>query len=196
MFTGIVSDIGEVRRIESRGDLHIIIATRFDVGAIEIGASIACAGICLTVTDKGGANDRWFEVSASHETQSKTTAGTWKIGHGINLERPLRVGDELGGHIVTGHVDGTAAILEMIGDGESMRMVFEAPPAVTKYVASKGSISLDGVSLTVNEVDGARFGINLIPHTLKATTFGRSRQGDFVNIEVDILARYVARLMG
>ena len=196
MFTGIVSDIGEVRRIESRGDLHITIATQFDVSAIEIGASIACAGICLTVTEKGGASDRWFEVTASHETQAKTTAGTWRVGQGINLERSLRVGDELGGHIVTGHVDGTATIIKKTGDGDSMRLAFEASSVLAKYIAPKGSITLDGVSLTVNETDGARFGANLIPHTLKVTTFGRSREGDRVNVEVDVLARYVARLMG
>src|SRR5579871_1115666 len=195
MFTGIVSEIGEVRRIERRADLHITIAAQFDVSAIEIGASLACSGICLTVTSRGDANDRWFEVTASHETQSKTTAGAWKIGQGINLERPLRVGDELGGHIVTGHVDSTATILETETDGGSMRMVLETPPTLSRYIASKGSIALDGVSLTVNEIDDAGFGVNLIPHTLKATTFGRSRKGDQVNVEVDILSRYVARLM-
>jgi len=196
MFTGIVSDVGEVRRIENRGDLHVTIATLFDVSAIEIGASIACAGICLTVVRKGDTLDRWFEVTASHETQAKTTAATWKVGQGINLERPLRVGDELGGHILTGHVDGTATILETASEGESVRMVFEAPPALARYVASKGSVALDGVSLTVNDVDGARFGVKLIPHTLHATTFGRSRERDRVNMEVDVLARYVSRLMG
>jgi len=194
MFTGIVSDIGEVRHIENRGDLHITIATHFDVSAIEIGASIACAGICLTVVGRGGASDRWFEVIASGETLSKTTAGGWKVGSGINLERPLRVGDELGGHIVTGHIDATTAILETNREGESVRMTFETPPSLAKFIAPKGSIALDGVSLTVNEVNGAQFGVNVIPHTLAATTFGLSRDGDRVNIEVDILARYVARL--
>jgi riboflavin synthase len=196
MFTGIVSDIGEVRRIEDRGDLHIVIATQFDVSAIERGASIACAGICLTVVNKGDTGNRWFEVVASHETQSKTTAGGWKIGQGVNLERPLRVGDEIGGHIVTGHIDAPAAIVAIAGEGESVRMTFEAPGPLAKFIAPKGSIALDGVSLTVNEADGARFGVNLIPHTLKATTFGHSREGDRVNVEVDILTRYVARLMG
>jgi riboflavin synthase len=194
MFTGIVSDIGEVRRIESRGDLHIALATMVDVAAIEIGASIACAGICLTVVDKGGSNDRWFEVTASAETQAKTTAAAWKVGQGINLEQPLRVGDELGGHIVTGHIDATAAIIDIVPEGESKRITFEAPAALARFIAPKGSIALDGVSLTVNEVGGTRFGVNLIPHTLKATTFGRARNGDRVNLEVDILARYVARL--
>ena len=194
MFTGIVSDIGEVRRIESRGDLHITIATQFDVSVTEIGASIACAGICLTVTEKGGASDRWFEVTASAETQAKTTVPAWRVGQGINLEQPLRVGDELGGHIVTGHIDATAAIIDIIPEGESKRITFEAPAALARFIAPKGSIALDGVSLTVNEVEGARFGVNLIPHTLKATTFGRARKGDRVNLEVDVLARYVARL--
>ena len=196
MFTGIVSDIGEVRRIEERGDLHIALRTEFDVSSIEIGGSIACAGICLTVVNKGDSQDRWFEVTASAETRSKTTAGAWKTGQRINLARPLRVGDELGGHIVTGHVDATAAIVGISGEGESMRMTFEAPPALTRFIAPKGSVALDGVSLTVNEVNGARFGANLIPHTLTATTFGGSRPGDRVNVEVDVLARYVARLMG
>lgn len=196
MFTGIVSDVGEVRRIENRGDMHITIATRFNVSDIEIGASVACAGICLTVVGKGSANDRWFDVIASHETTSRTTAGAWKIGGAVNLERPLRVGDELGGHIVTGHIDATATIVETARDGESVRMTFEAPPSVVNFIAPKGSIALDGVSLTVNEVIGARFGVNVIPHTLSATTFGRAREGDRVNVEADVLARYVARLMG
>lgn len=196
MFTGIVSDVGEVRRIENRGDLHIRIATHFDVSDLEVGASIACAGICLTVVGKGSANDRWFDVIASHETTSTTTAGAWKIGAAVNLERPLRVGDELGGHIVTGHIDATAAILETARDGESLRMTFDAPQSLVKFIAPKGSIALDGVSLTVNEVTGARFGVNVIPHTLAATTFGRAREGDHVNVEADVLARYIARLMG
>jgi len=194
MFTGIVSDIGEVRRIEECGDLHIAVTTQFDVSAIDVGGSIACAGICLTVVNKGDATDRWFEVTASAETRSKTTAGTWKIGQRINLERPLRVGDELGGHIVTGHIDATAAIVDIGTEGESRRMTFEAPSSLTKFIAPKGSVALDGVSLTVNEVDGTRFGANLIPPTLQATTFGGLRRGDRVNLEVDVLARYVARL--
>lgn len=196
MFTGIVSDVGEVRRIANRGDLHITIATRFDVSTVDIGASIACAGICLTVVGKGGGSDHWFEVTASRETMSKTTAGLWKIGDGVNLERPLHVGDELGGHIVTGHVDGTAVIVDAASEGESMRMTFEVPASLARFIAPKGSIALDGVSLTVNEANGTRFGVNVIPHTLGATTFGRSHQGDHVNVEVDVLARYVARLMG
>ncbi|HLY05312.1 MAG TPA: riboflavin synthase [Rhizomicrobium sp.] len=196
MFTGIVSDVGEVRRVEERGDLHITIGTHFDVSAVDVGASIACAGICLTVVAKGNATDRWFEVIASGETVTRTTAGSWQSGRGINLERPLRVGDELGGHILTGHVDSTAAILERACEGESVRMTFELSQSLAKFVAPKGSIALDGVSLTVNEVDGVRFGVNLIPHTLAATTFGHAAEGNRVNVEVDILARYVARLMG
>lgn len=196
MFTGIVSDVGEVRRVESRGDLHIAIATQFDVSAIEIGASIACAGICLTVVAKGSANDRWFEVVASHETVSTTTAGRWTAGEGVNLERPLRVGDELGGHIVTGHVDATAVIAQMARKGESVRISCEVPLKLAKFIAPKGSIALDGVSLTVNEAERTRFSVNIIPYTLEATTFGRVREGDRVNVEVDILSRYVARLMG
>lgn len=196
MFTGIVSDVGEVRRVENRGDLHISIATQLDVASVMVGASIACAGICLTVIDRGDANDRWFEVIASRETVSRTTAGQWQAGGSVNLERPLRVGDELGGHIVTGHIDATAAILETVREDGSVRMSFEVPPGLAQFIAPKGSVALDGVSLTVNEVSGARFGVNLIPHTLAATTFGGVGKGDRVNVEIDVLARYVARLKG
>jgi riboflavin synthase len=196
MFTGIVTDIGEVRRIERRGDTHIAITTHFDVSGMPLGASIACAGVCLTVVEKGSKEDRWFAVTASEETLSKTVLGAWQAGRRVNLERPLRVGDELGGHIVTGHVDGTAEILSIAPEGESMRMTFEAPANFARFIAPKGSIALDGVSLTVNDVDGRRFGVNLIPHTLKATTFGEAQAGDRVNFEIDVLARYVARLAG
>ncbi|MGH6877170.1 MAG: riboflavin synthase [Rhizomicrobium sp.] len=196
MFTGIVDDIGQVRHIEQRGDTHIAIATTFDVSKIEIGASIACAGVCMTIVDKGNSDDRWFAVTASGETLSKTTVGDWRIGHRVNLERPLRVGDELGGHIVTGHVDGAAEILSTAPEGESMRMMFAAPRALAPYIATKGSVSLDGVSLTVNDVKGATFGVNIIPHTLKATGLGRLKPGAKVNFEIDLLARYVARLAG
>jgi riboflavin synthase len=194
MFTGIVTDIGELRHVEKRGDTHLVVATRFDVSRMEIGASIACAGICMTLVDKGGAADRWFAVTASGETLSRTTVGEWKAGHKVNLERPLCVGDELGGHIVTGHVDGTAEIVSAVQDGESLRMVFEAPLALMPFVAPKGSIAVDGVSLTVNEADGTCIGVNLIPHTLKTTALGDRRPGSRVNLEIDILARYVARL--
>jgi riboflavin synthase len=195
MFTGIVSDVGEVRRIEKRGDTHISVATRFDVSKIEIGASIACAGVCLTVIDKGNANDRWFAVTASAETLAKTTLGEWQPGHRLNLERPLHIGDELGGHIVTGHVDGTAEIVSVVAEGESVRMSFDVPSELGGFVAAKGSVAIDGVSLTVNEVEATRIGVNLIPHTLRTTTFGDARPGKRVNLEVDLLARYVARLV-
>lgn len=195
MFTGIVTDVGQVRHIEKRGDTHVVIGTNYDVSAIDIGASIACAGACLTVVDKGSAKDRWFAVTASAETLSKTTLGNWKVGDPVNLERPMRVGDELGGHIVTGHIDGTAEIMEMKPEGESTRIVFQAPPELARFIASKGSVALDGVSLTVNDVDGARLGVNIIPHTFKVTTFGRVKPGMKVNLEVDLMARYVARLV-
>lgn len=195
MFTGIVTDVGKLRHIEKRGDTHMVIATNYDVSAIDIGASISCSGACMTVVDKGGASDRWFAFTASGETLSKTTLGDWKIGDAINLERPMRVGDELGGHIVTGHVDGIAEIVSMKPEGESTRVILEAPVALSRFVASKGSIALDGVSLTVNEVVGSRFGVNIIPHTSKVTTFGRQKPGAKVNLEVDLMARYVARLV-
>jgi len=194
MFTGIISDVGSVRQIEKRGDTHIVISTHYDVGAIDIGASIACSGVCLTVVDKGTGSDRWFAVTASGETLAKTTLAEWKPGDPVNLERPLRLGDELGGHIVAGHVDAVAQIIEIRPEGESSRMIFEAPAQLARFIAPKGSVSLDGVSLTVNEVEGACFGVNIIPHTLKVTSFGRAKQGGKVNLEVDLLARYVARL--
>jgi riboflavin synthase len=194
MFTGIVTDLGQVRHVEKRGDTHVVIATRYDTAEIEIGASIACSGICLTVVDKGGSKDRWFAVTASGETLSRTTLGVWKPGEPVNLERPLRVGDELGGHIVTGHVDGVAEIAGVEPEGESVRIAFRAPAALARFIAPKGSVALDGVSLTVNDVEGSRFGVNIIPHTLKVTTFGHARPGGHVNLEIDVLARYVARL--
>lgn len=196
MFTGIVTDIGEVRRLERRGDLHIVVGTGYDVSEIEIGASVACSGICMTVVDRGSSSDRWFAVTASGETLSKTTIGKWKMGDPVNLERPVRVGDELGGHIVTGHIDGTAELVRAAPEGESVRMTFAAPKSLAPFIASKGSIALDGVSLTVNETGGAQFGVNIIPHTLKATSFGRLKPGGTVNLEIDLLARYVARLTG
>jgi riboflavin synthase len=195
MFTGIVTDIGRVRHVEKRGDTHVVIATGYDVSTVELGASIACAGVCLTVVDKGTPKDRWFAVTASGETLSKTNLGDWKTGDSINLERPMRVGDEFGGHIVSGHVDGLAEVKSLTPDGESIRIVFEAPVALARFVAAKGSVALDGVSLTVNEVDGTRFGVNIIPHTQKVTTFGKLKPGMKVNLEIDLLARYVARLV-
>jgi riboflavin synthase len=194
MFTGIVTDVGQVRHLEKRGDTHVVITTRFDVGAIDVGASIACSGICMTVVDKGSSKDRWFAVTASAETLARTTMGAWVVGDPVNLERPMRVGDELGGHIVTGHVDDVAEIVRMVPEGESTRLTFEVPIALARFIAPKGSIALDGVSLTVNEVDGTRFGVNIIPHTFDVTTFGRAKPGTRVNLEVDLLARYVARL--
>src|SRR5712672_1548911 len=164
MFTGIITDIGKVERIEKRGDTHLVIATHYDIGAIDIGASIACSGVCLTVADKGATAEPWFAVTASAETLSKTTVGGWKVGDPVNLERPLRLGDELGGHIVVGHVDAVADIIEIRTEGESSRMIFEAPAALARFIAPKGSVSLDGVSLTVNEAEGTRFGVNIIPH--------------------------------
>ena len=194
MFTGIITDVGAIRQVEKRGDTHVVIATHYDVGAIDIGASIACSGVCLTVVDKGTGDDRWFAVTASSETLAKTTLGEWKPGDPVNLERPLRLGDELGGHIVVGHVDAVAGIVEIRAEGESSRMIFEAPAQLARFIAPKGSVCLDGASLTVNEAEGTRFGVNIIPHTLKVTTFGRAKPGGKVNLEVDLLARYVARL--
>jgi riboflavin synthase len=161
-----------------------------------MGASIACSGVCMTVVDKGTGKDNWFAVTASGETLSKTTIAAWKTGDPVNLERPMRVGDEFGGHIVSGHVDGAAEVKHMTPEGESTRFTFEAPAALAKFIASKGSVALDGVSLTVNEVDGTRFGVNIIPHTAKVTTFGKLKPGSKVNLEIDLMARYVARLVG
>jgi len=195
MFTGIVTDVGQVRHIEKRGDTHIVIATHYDLDKIPIGGSVACAGTCLTVVEKGDKADPWFTVTASGETLSKTTIGTWKTGTPVNLELPLRVGDELGGHIVSGHVDGLAELKRLQPEGESVRMRFEAPKALARYIAEKGSVALDGISLTVNEVEGVAFGINVIPHTLSVTTFGQLKPGMKVNLEIDTIARYVARLV-
>jgi len=193
MFTGIITDVGRVRSIERSGDTRFTIETVFDMETVPIGASIANNGVCLTVVDKGPG---WFAVQASGETLSKTTLGGWAEGTRVNLERALKMGDELGGHIVSGHVDGVARVVEVRPDGDSVRLTFEAPAALEKFVAPKGSVALDGVSLTVNEVEGARFGVNIIPHTQTATTFGGLKPGDAVNMEIDMLARYVARLVG
>jgi riboflavin synthase len=196
MFTGIVTDVGRVRHVEKRGDTHVVISTKYDTANVEMGASIACAGVCMTVVDKGAGKDAWFAVTASGETLSKTTLGEWKVNDPVNLERPMRVGDEFGGHIVTGHIDGLAELKSLAPEGESTRMTFEVAPALARFVATKGSVALDGVSLTVNEVNGARFGVNIIPHTQKVTTFGRLKPGMKVNFEIDLMARYVARLVG
>lgn len=193
MFTGIVTDIGTIREVEKRGDLRARIATAYDTDGIEIGASIACDGVCLTVIETG---PDWFDVEISAETVDKTTVGHngWPEGHRINLERALKVGDELGGHIVSGHVDGVAEVISMTDEGDSTRIEFRAPDSLAKFIAPKGSIALNGTSLTVNDVDGATFGVNLIPHTKTVTTWGGVRTGDAVNLEVDTMARYVARL--
>ena len=194
MFTGIITDIGEVVRIDRPGDLHARIATRYDVSKIDIGASIACDGVCLTVVALGKAERPWFDVTISAETVSKTNVGDWRPGTRVNLERALRLGDELGGHIVSGHVDGLAEVVSVRDEGESTRIRFRAPEALAKFIAPKGSVALNGTSLTVNEVDGAEFGVNLIPHTKTSTTWGDTEAGDRVNLEIDTLARYVARL--
>ncbi len=194
MFTGIVTDIGEVLETERRGDLRARIGTGYDVGGIDIGASIACDGVCLTVIALGRTPRGWFDVEISAESLSKTNLDTWVPGKRINLERALKVGDELGGHIVSGHVDGLAEVVRVVPEGDSKRMTMRAPHALAGFIAPKGSIALNGTSLTVNEVDGVEFGINFIPHTQKATTWGTVAVGDRVNLEVDTMARYVARL--
>jgi riboflavin synthase len=193
MFTGIITGLGEVRRIEKRGDTRFEIACGYDTPSIAIGASIACNGCCLTVVETGG-RPNWFAAEASAETLSKTTLGSWREGARVNLERALKLGDELGGHMVSGHVDGVAAIVAVTPDGGSQRFVFEVPRDLARFIAPKGSVALDGTSLTVNEVDGQRFGVNIIPHTLKVTTWAALKPGDAVNVEIDMLARYVARL--
>jgi riboflavin synthase len=192
MFSGIISDLGEVRAIEKGGDTRLVIATGYDLADAAIGASIACSGACLTMVEKGPG---WFAASVSAETMACTTLAGWRVGTRVNLERALRLGDEFGGHIVLGHVDGVARIVERRDEGDSVRFAFAAPPHLAPSIAAKGSVALDGVSLTVNEVDGARFGVNIIPHTQACTGFGSARIGDDVNLEIDVLARYVARLM-
>ena len=194
MFTGIVTDKGAILALEQAGDLRVRIGTGYDIAGIDIGASIACDGVCLTVIDLGDSPRNWFDVQVSAETLSKTNLGTWAAGRAVNLERALKVGDELGGHIVSGHVDGLADVVEVKGEGDSTRVVFEGPGDLARFIAPKGSVALNGTSLTVNEVDGRRFGVNFIPHTKKATTWGRVAVGDKVNVEIDTLARYVARL--
>lgn len=199
MFTGIVSDVGRVERLEDRGDLRARIASAYAPASIALGASIACDGVCLTVVDRGPApGGAWFDVDVSAETVSRTNIRSgrapWSVGRRLNLERALRVGDELGGHIVSGHVDGLAEVVALADEGDSTRVVFRAPAALARFVAEKGSVALNGTSLTVNEVAGRDFGVNLIPHTKAATTWGDVALGDLVNLEVDTLARYVARL--
>ena len=200
MFTGIVTAIGTIERIERRGDLRVTIACPFDPAAIAIGASIACSGVCLTVVDRGGKpGAAWFAVDVSAETVSRTAKGMWQQGRRINLEPSLRLGDEMGGHIVSGHVDAVGWIADWQPDGASTRLTVRAPAALAPFIAPKGSVAVDGVSLTVNEVadqpgGAVRFGLNVIPHTSEVTTLGGLREGDEVNLEIDTVARYLQRL--
>jgi riboflavin synthase len=193
MFTGIVTDLGRVRAVLPGGDTGYDIGTHYDTSTIAIGASIACSGVCLTVIELG---QGWFRVQASAETRACSTLGNWRGGTPVNLERSLKLGDELGGHLVAGHVDGVGRLVSMREEGDSARLVFEAPAALAPGIATKGSLAVDGVSLTVNEVTGARFGVNIIPHTRAVTSLGSLKVGDPVNLELDLIARYVARLMG
>lgn len=191
MFTGIITDIGTITELKQEGDLRARVCCGYDTAGIDMGASIASDGVCLTVVDLGA---DWYEVQVSRETVDLTNLSDWRVGRRVNLERALKVGDELGGHIVSGHVDGVAEVIEMRDEGDSTRVTLRAPKSLAKFVASKGSVALNGTSLTVNEVDGCDFGINFIPHTKVATTWGDVEVGDHVNLEIDTLARYVARL--
>jgi riboflavin synthase len=191
VFTGIITDIGTVRAVSKAGDTRFEIRTAYDLSAVDMGASIACNGCCLTVIEKG---PDWFAIQASAETLSKTTLGNWREGTRINLERALKIGDELGGHIVSGHVDGLGEIVSIKEEGDSKRFSFSVPHEIARFIAQKGSVAIDGTSLTVNEVAGNSFGVNIIPHTQAVTTWGDMREGQAVNIEIDMLARYVARL--
>ena len=196
MFTGIITSLGEIMAADRSGDdLRLTLACDYAPDSMDIGASIACSGVCLTVVEKG-AHDRggWFLADVSAETLDKTTLGERKVGDRINLERSLKIGDELGGHIVSGHVDGVGEIAALAMDGESLRVTVAAPAGLSRFIAAKGSVAMDGASLTVNEVEGNRFGVNLIPHTREVTTFGGLEVGQKVNLEIDLLARYVARL--
>lgn len=197
MFTGIITDVGRILAVEPRGDLRARIGTAYDVDGIDIGASIACDGVCLTVVALGrDGGQGWFDVDISAETVSKTAIGRngWAAGKRLNLERALKVGDELGGHIVSGHVDGVAEVVAIRAEGDSTRLTLRAPADLARFIAPKGSVALNGTSLTVNEVEGREFGINLIPHTQQVTTWGNVAVGDAVNLEIDTLARYVARM--
>ncbi len=194
MFTGIITDLGRVRAVEraASGDTRFAFSTAYDTASLALGASVACSGACLTVVDK---RPGWFAVEASGETLACTTLGEWRIGRAVNLERSLRLGDELGGHLVSGHVDGVAELARLAPEGGSLRMTFEAPEVLARFIAAKGSVAVDGVSLTVNEVGRTSFGVNIIDHTRKLTSLGEARVGDRVNLEIDLLARYVARLL-
>lgn len=193
MFTGITVDRGRVAEIDRRGDTYLTIETALRPADLAIGASVACSGCCLTVID---ADPGRFRVAASAETLARTTLGGWRVGTLVNLEPALRLGEALGGHLVSGHVDGVATLVAMRPEGDSVRLTYELPATFGRYVAVKGSIAIDGVSLTVNEVDGSRFGVNIIPHTQAVTTIGSVRPGDPANFEIDLIARYVARLLG
>jgi riboflavin synthase len=192
MFTGIITDIGTIRRLEDGAMRRLEIGCGFDMAGVAMGASIACSGVCLTVVEKGA---DWFAAEVSNETLDKTTAGRWAVGTRLNLERALKLGDELGGHLVAGHVDGIARLLDVREDGGSHRLTLEAPEGQEKFVAPKGSVALDGISLTVNEVAGRRFGVNIIPHTWSWTTLSTLSAGDPLNFEADLMARYAARLL-
>ena len=197
MFTGIVTDIGQVRSAEQRGDLRLVIGTSYDLDTVDLGASISCSGVCLTVVDKG---DDWFAVDVSGETVSRTAADNWREGANLNLERALRLGDELGGHIVTGHVDAVASVVGVSPEGNSTRIDISVAKTLAPMIAPKGSITLDGVSLTVNEVGEADDGsthvaVNIIPHTAQHTTLGSLKAGQQLNVEIDVLARYLDRMM-
>jgi riboflavin synthase len=192
MFTGIITDVGTIRDIRRNGDTRFEMATVYDTAGIGIGASISCSGACLTVIETGPG---WFAVEVSGETLARTTLGAWKAGDPVNLERALKAGDELGGHVVSGHIDGVAEVVTVTPEGGSLRFVFEVPADLEPFIAPKGSLTVDGISFTVNEVDGRRFGINIIPHTQQVTTMGARQAGDAVNVEIDMLARYVARLL-
>ncbi len=199
MFTGIVSDIGTIETVENRGDTRLRIATAYDTDTIDLGASIACSGVCLTVVDKGVDGGRsWFDMQVSAETIRRTARDQWTQGRRLNLERAMKLGDELGGHIVTGHVDGIAEVLAITPEGESHRIAFAVPAELAPFIAPKGSITIDGVSLTVNAVEDhgptTRFTVNLIPHTQAVTTLGTLAEGQAVNIEIDVLARYLQRM--
>ncbi|WP_022688073.1 riboflavin synthase [Sphingomonas phyllosphaerae] len=195
MFTGIVTDIGTIQRVDARGDARVTIATGYDTATIDLGASIACSGVCLTVVETGPG---WFAVDVSGETIARTARDQWQPGRALNLERAMKLGDELGGHIVTGHVDGVAAVVEVRPDGDSRRIGFRVAPALAPFLAQKGSVTIDGVSLTVNavsdEADATHFAINLIPHTQAVTTLGALEAGQSVNVEIDVLARYLQRM--
>jgi riboflavin synthase len=192
MFTGIISAIGRIDDIQKPGDWRLKITTPWDCTKIELGASIACSGVCLTVVERDA---DWFAVEVSAESLSRTTIGTWQAGTQINLERALRLGDELGGHIVSGHVDGLAIIDQITRSGDSHELKISVPDALSKFIAEKGSVSLDGISLTVNAIEGSRFGVNIIDHTWGHTTLGHATIGQHLNLEIDMLARYVSRLI-